>query len=64
MGDLYLLAGKLVEAEKEYTEAIANAKIWTDGVWQAAAMEGIAAVRIMERWVKEVGNQSSVSDLY
>jgi hypothetical protein len=58
VGDLYLLAGKLTEAEKEYNEAISNCKIWSDGIWQASAMEGIAIARTVERWRKTDGSVS------
>ncbi|KAH8919350.1 hypothetical protein BT69DRAFT_498321 [Atractiella rhizophila] len=51
LGDLYLLAGKLEEAERTYGESINHTKVWQDSVWQAGAMEGLAVCEVVKSYL-------------
>ncbi|KAK4057137.1 hypothetical protein OIO90_001632 [Microbotryomycetes sp. JL221] len=48
MGDMWLLAGRVPEAVACYTEALALTKAWSDQVWQASALEGLAVATVLQ----------------
>ncbi|ODQ51891.1 Trs120-domain-containing protein [Saitoella complicata NRRL Y-17804] len=47
LGDLYLLAGRLPDAMREYAEAVAIAKANSDHLWHAAALDGIGIALVL-----------------
>ncbi len=48
--DFWLLAGRLPEAIAGYTEALSSLKSSGDHLWQASALEGLAAALFLEAW--------------
>ncbi|KAI0079931.1 Trs120-domain-containing protein [Panus rudis PR-1116 ss-1] len=50
LGDLFLLAGRLMDASVWYTEAIAVLRGPQDIVWHASALEGLATIPVIEGW--------------
>ncbi|KIY43410.1 hypothetical protein FISHEDRAFT_53353 [Fistulina hepatica ATCC 64428] len=61
LGDFFLLAGRIVDADIWYTEALSSLKPTTDPVWYASALEGAVTVAIMDAWVTGHGLISPVS---
>ncbi|KAI9478517.1 MAG: TRAPP II complex [Benjaminiella poitrasii] len=57
LGDLYLLAGRLPDAINHYDHAIEMAKITSDFLWLASAMEGmVCATILLEALQLDVGH--------
>ncbi|KLO10669.1 Trs120-domain-containing protein [Schizopora paradoxa] len=63
LGDLFLLAGKLMDATIWYNEAVALLKQPNDVLWHASALEGIATANIIEIWTSlQTSSESSLPD--
>ncbi|CAK5277407.1 unnamed protein product [Mycena citricolor] len=61
LGDFFLLAGRMEDAGVWYNEALQLFRSSTDAVWQAATLEGMATVSIMEAWSAGQGLNTSLS---
>ncbi|KAJ7774579.1 TRAPP II complex [Mycena maculata] len=63
LGDFYLLAGRTEDAAVWYNEALLLFKSSSDTVWQAATLEGMATVSIIDAWSAGQGLNTSTSAL-
>ncbi|KAJ7155939.1 TRAPP II complex [Mycena crocata] len=61
LGDFFLLAGRTEDASVWYNEALLLFKSSSDAVWQAATLEGMATVSIMDAWSAGQGLNTSTS---
>ncbi|KAJ7046805.1 TRAPP II complex [Mycena alexandri] len=61
LGDFYLLAGRTEDAAVWYNEALLLFKSSSDAIWQAATLEGMATVSIIDAWSAGQGLNTSVS---
>lgn len=52
LGDFYLLAGRLPDAVNHYDQAIEMAKITSDFLWLASAMEGLVCATILLEYLQ------------
>ncbi|KAI8641004.1 TRAPP II complex [Parasitella parasitica] len=52
LGDFYLLAGRLPDAVSHYDQAIEMAKITSDFLWLASAMEGLVCATILLEYLQ------------
>ncbi|KAF8212193.1 TRAPP II complex [Mycena galopus ATCC 62051] len=61
LGDFYLLAGRTEDAAIWYNEALLLFRSSSDAVWQAATLEGMATVSIIDAWAAGQGLHTSTS---
>ncbi|KAJ7709879.1 TRAPP II complex [Mycena rosella] len=61
LGDFFLLAGRTEDAAVWYNEALLLFKSSSDAVWQAATLEGMATVSIVDAWSAGQGLNTSTS---
>ncbi|KAJ7097903.1 TRAPP II complex [Mycena belliarum] len=61
LGDFFLLAGRTEDAAVWYNEAILLFRSSSDAVWQAATLEGMATVSIIDAWSAGQGLNTSTS---
>ncbi|KAF7363484.1 hypothetical protein MSAN_01004300 [Mycena sanguinolenta] len=61
LGDFSLLAGRTEEAAIWYNDALLVFRTSSDAVWQAAALEGMATVSIIDAWAAGQGLNTSTS---
>ncbi|KAJ6547608.1 TRAPP II complex [Mycena capillaripes] len=61
LGDFYLLAGRTEDAAVWYNEALLLFRSSSDAVWQAATLEGMATVSIIDAWSANQGLNTSTS---
>ncbi|KAJ7452373.1 TRAPP II complex [Mycena galericulata] len=61
LGDFFLLAGRTEDAAVWYNEALLLFKSSSDAVWQAATLEGMATVSIIDAWSTGQGLNTSTS---
>ncbi|KAF7338264.1 hypothetical protein MVEN_02051700 [Mycena venus] len=61
LGDFFLLAGRTEDAAVWYNEALLLFRSSSDAVWQAATLEGMATVSIIDAWSAGQGLNTSMS---
>ncbi|KAJ7235474.1 TRAPP II complex [Mycena haematopus] len=61
LGDFFLLAGRTEDAAVWYNEALLLFRSSSDAVWQAATLEGMATVSIIDAWAAGQGLNTSTS---
>ncbi|KAJ7940592.1 TRAPP II complex [Mycena leptocephala] len=61
LGDFFLLAGRTEDAAVWYNEALLLFRSSSDTVWQAATLEGMATVSIIDSWSAGQGLNTSSS---
>ncbi|KAJ7343441.1 TRAPP II complex [Mycena albidolilacea] len=61
LGDFFLLAGRTEDAAVWYNEALLLFRSSSDAVWQAATLEGMATVSIIDAWSAGQGLNTSTS---
>ncbi|KAJ6502507.1 TRAPP II complex [Mycena sanguinolenta] len=61
LGDFFLLAGRTEDAAVWYNEALLLFRSSSDAVWQAATLEGMATVSIIDAWAATQGLNTSTS---
>ncbi|KAJ6496720.1 TRAPP II complex [Mycena vitilis] len=61
LGDFFLLAGRTEDAAVWYNEALLLFRSSSDAVWQAATLEGMATVSIIDAWSAGQGLNTSIS---
>ncbi|KAI5122948.1 hypothetical protein M0805_006829 [Coniferiporia weirii] len=61
LGDLFLLAGRTMDAIIWYNEAVHHLKQSQDAPWQAAALEGMAVAGAIESWTAAAHGPSSAN---
>ncbi|KAJ7285808.1 TRAPP II complex [Mycena rebaudengoi] len=61
LGDFFLLAGRTEDAAVWYNEALLLFKSSSDAVWQAATLEGMATVSVIDAWSAGQGLNTSTS---
>ncbi|THU80824.1 hypothetical protein K435DRAFT_972612 [Dendrothele bispora CBS 962.96] len=60
-GDLFLLSGRTEDASIWYNEALQLFKPSVDSIWQAATLEGLATISVLDAWSSGYGLQTSSS---